>query len=269
LVDPVLLERFSAADYAQHIQGLRGRAPLDFNIIFQRPFVIVGDESEAVLRQRATQIVQWAVDRLRADFFAKDPENIVDIWLFRDKSSYDKNTWEVFHEHPTTPYGYYSRAEKSLIMNIETGGGTLVHEMVHPFIQANFPKCPPWFDEGLGSLFEQSADRDGHIIGLPNWRLPALKDAIREHSLPSFQTLMAMTSDQFYGSNVAMHYAQSRYLCYYLQEKGRLISFYKTFSSKVAQDPTGIRTLQEVLGNSDLSAIQKDWESFVLKLTYP
>ena len=24
-------------------------------------------------------------------------------------------------------------------MNISTGGGTLVHEIVHPFIEANFP----------------------------------------------------------------------------------------------------------------------------------
>ena len=35
-------------------------------------------------------------------------------------------------------------------MNISTGGGTLVHEIVHPFIEANFPACPPWLNEGLG-----------------------------------------------------------------------------------------------------------------------
>ena len=25
-----------------------------------------------------------------------------------------------------------------------TGGGTLVHEIVHPFLRANFPECPAW-----------------------------------------------------------------------------------------------------------------------------
>ena len=42
-------------------------------------------------------------------------------------------------------------------MNIATGGGTLVHEIVHPFMAANFEQCPSWFNEGLGSLYEQSA----------------------------------------------------------------------------------------------------------------
>ena len=46
-------------------------------------------------------------------------------------------------------------------MNIATGGGTLVHEIVHPFVEANFPGCPTWFNEGLGSLYEQSAERKG------------------------------------------------------------------------------------------------------------
>jgi len=28
----------------------------------------------------------------------------------------------------------------------------LVHEIVHPFMRANFPECPAWFNEGLASL---------------------------------------------------------------------------------------------------------------------
>jgi hypothetical protein len=59
-------------------------------------------------------------------------------------------------------------------MNIQTGGGTLVHEIVLPFMEANFPQCPPWFNEGLGSLYEASSERDGEIIGLLNWRLKGL-----------------------------------------------------------------------------------------------
>ena len=50
-------------------------------------------------------------------------------------------------------------------MNISTGGGTLVHEIVHPFVAANFPNCPAWFNEGLGSLYEQSGEVNGAIHG--------------------------------------------------------------------------------------------------------
>jgi hypothetical protein len=79
-----------------------------------------------------------------------------------------------FQSKPTTPYGYYSSTHKALVMNISTGGGTLVHEIVHPFIEANFPNCPAWLNEGLGSLYEQCGEVDGHIHGYTNWRLPGI-----------------------------------------------------------------------------------------------
>ncbi len=72
-------------------------------------------------------------------------------WLFRDKESYEKNCGELFNEKPTTPFGFYSGEHGALIMNIATGGGTLVHEIVHPFMRANSPKCPSWFNEGIGA----------------------------------------------------------------------------------------------------------------------
>ena len=77
---------------------------------------------------------------MKQDFFTKDPNEILDIWLFKDEASYKKHTRLLFGTSPTTPYGYYSPAHKALIMNIATGGGTLVHEIVHPFMEGNFPR---------------------------------------------------------------------------------------------------------------------------------
>ena len=51
---------------------------------------------------------------------------------------------------------------------VATGGGTLVHEIVHPFMRANFPECPAWFNEGMGSLYEQCSEVNGRIAGLTN-----------------------------------------------------------------------------------------------------
>ena len=111
-------------------------------------------------------------------------------------------------------------------MNIATGGGTLVHEIVHPFVRANFPKCPAWLNEGLGSLYEQCGERDGHIVGYPNWRLPGLQRAIKADAVPSFKELTSTTDSEFYGDDKGTNYAQARYLCYYLQEQGKLTKFY-------------------------------------------
>ncbi|MDQ3815041.1 MAG: DUF1570 domain-containing protein, partial [Armatimonadota bacterium] len=232
-------------------------------------FVVIGDQPAPIVQWHAEQTVKWAVDRLKRDFFKKDPTAILDIWLFKDKESYEKYTREIFNDEPTTPYGYYSSTHKALIMNIATGGGTLVHEIVHPFMAANFPKCPPWLNEGLGSLYEQCGDKDGHIVGYTNWRLAGLQEAIKAGEVPSFQKLLALDEDEFYNKDRGTNYSQSRYLLYYLQEKGLLVKFYREFFANRKDDPTGFKTLQKTLKEDDMAAFQKKWEAFVLKLTFP
>jgi hypothetical protein len=154
-------------------------------------------------------------------------------------------------------------------MDISTGGGTLVHEMVHPFVEANFPGCPPWLNEGLGSLYEQSGEESGHIHGYTNWRLAGLKAAIRRHRVPSFEKLTAATEHAFYEEDPGTNYGQARYLCHYLQEKGLLVRFYREFFAHRADDPTGFGTLKKVLGEEDMEAFQRRWEAFVMGLSFP
>jgi hypothetical protein len=261
---------FTEAEFTVHVTQLKKKLPsADFAIVIQPPFVVVGDEPPETVRLHARDTVKWAVDRLKQDYFTKDPKEILDIWLFKDTASYDKYTRDIFGDDPDTPYGYYSSADKALIMNIETGGGTLVHEIVHPFMEANFPACPAWFNEGLGSLYEQCGDADGHIHGFTNWRLAGLQEAIKRSGVPSFKTLTAMGNSDFYNRDRGTNYSQSRYLCYYLQEKGLLVRFYQEFVANQKNDPTGYATLQKVLGESDMNTFQKKWEAFVLKLRFP
>jgi hypothetical protein len=260
--------KLTRTDFDNHVARLKKRLPSkEFTVVIQEPFVVIGDEAEGVVKQRATDTVKWAVDRLKQDFFTEDPEHILDIWLFKDKASYEKHTQLLFKETPTTPFGYYSPTDKALIMNIATGGGTLVHEIVHPFIEANFPACPPWLNEGLGSLYEQCGEENGHIHGYTNWRLPGLQSAIiKTNSVPSFKTLTAMSAHSFYSDDRGTNYAQARYLCYYLQQKGLLVKFYKEFHHAQKVDPSGYATLQKVLGEADMDLFKKKWEKFVLGL---
>ncbi|PYS71880.1 MAG: hypothetical protein DMF69_09145 [Acidobacteria bacterium] len=258
---------FTKAEYDQHIEALKKRLPsADFAIVVQPPFVVVGDEPEPVVKERAQSTIKWAVEKLKQDYFAKDPSLILDIWLFKDAESYNKHTRLIFNDKPTTPYGYYSRGHKALIMNIATGGGTLVHELVHPMMEANFPECPSWLNEGMGSLYEQCDERDGHIYGLVNWRLPGLQQAIKAGTVQSFRTLTSLSSNDFYDDDRGVNYAQSRYLCYYLQEKGLLVTFYQRFHAQQKKDPTGYQTLITVLGSPNMDSFQKDWEKFVIGL---
>ncbi len=258
-----------AKDYAGHAAALKKTLPVGFGVVVEAPFVVTGNDTEAHLRAYSTRTVAWTVRMLKADFFAKDPAHIIDVYLFSDAAAYEKYAKELLHDTPTTPYGYYSPAHEALVMNIGTGGGTLVHEIVHPFMAANFPECPSWFNEGLASLYEQSAEREGHIVGLTNWRLAGLQEAIKGGKVPTVKALTGTTTEAFYGEGRGVNYAMARYLMYYLQERGKLREFYKAFVANVKTDPTGYDTLQKTLGEKDMGEFQKRWEGWVMGLRFP
>lgn len=232
------------------------------------PFVVTGDLSTAEFDRICGQTIGWAVEMLRKDFFPKEPDEVITIYLFGGKESYRKHAWSMFSDRPSTPYGYYSPRYRALVMNIATGTGTLVHEIVHPYMRADFPSAPSWFDEGLASLFEQCRQREGQIVGLLNWRLPVLKQGLQGGKLVELKELLATSTEEFYDDPDGMHYAEARYLCYYLQEKKLLRLFYREFKKNQNVDPTGRQTLLKITGKNSLKQLQDEWLAFLAPLDY-
>jgi hypothetical protein len=231
-----------AARAAQLEKQLSGQG---YTVVVEAPFVVIGDESPKRVKQRAA-FVHWIVALIEKDYFAKQPDKIIDIWLFRNQQTYRKGAKKFWDDEPTTPYGYYSPEDSALIMNIGPGAGTLSHELVHPYIEANFPDGPSWFNEGLASLYEQPREKDGHMWGTTNWRLPGLQAMIKNKSIPSLRKLMSTTRDGFYDARYDS-YAYARFLCQYLQDHGKLIDFYKKFTADT-KDLTGQKALAAVVG---------------------
>jgi hypothetical protein len=259
-----------ASEYDEHVAEVRDKAQPGFTAIAVPPFVVLGDGRPEDVRADAESIVGWGVKRLKADFFARDPARIIDIWMFNGEESYLRNNSAIFGKTPISPYGYYSPCNRALIINIGLGGGTLIHEMVHAFIEANFPDCPTWFNEGLASLYEQPDDRDGHIHGRTNWRLARLQASIEIGKAPSLHAVMSSSRGEFYDDRRSpANYAAARYLLYYVQEAGLLVRYYKSFLANRERDPTGEATLLQVLGVRELGALQRKWEGYVRTLVFP
>jgi len=233
-----------------------------FTVLVEPPFVLVGDEAPAKLRQRA-QTVRWTRELLRRDFFGADPDRVLEVWLFKDERSYRRGAKHYFGDEPNTPYGYYSSDHDALVMNIGPGAGTLVHEVVHPYVEANFPDAPSWFNEGLASLYERPTEKKGHIWGLPNWRLPNLKKQITDRTLPGMAKLLGTSRDEFYNAEFDA-YAYARYLLLYLQEQGKLTAFYQKFVADKT-DPTGRAALEDVLGEK-LETFEPRWRKWAVAL---
>jgi hypothetical protein len=253
---------------AVHIKQLEGKLPADsFTVVSEPPFAVIGNEASIIVHDRAVHTISWAVNRLKQDFFEHDPPHIIDIWMMKDQPSYETCARSILGRTPPTPLGFYARASHALVINLSAGTGTIVHEIVHPFMHANFAQCPPWFNEGLASLFEAASERNGHIIGLTNWRLPYLQRLIRTSRCPAIAEVTAMDEAEFSLQDQADHYAVARYLCYYLQESGLLIPFCRAFHANCQTDPTGLNALQQILHEPDMDRLQIKWEKFVRTLT--
>jgi hypothetical protein len=234
-----------------------------FTVVVEPPFVVIGDEAPATVKHHASGILHWSIQLLEAEYFKKRPNKLIEIWLFKNKTTYMKGAKKFFGDEPDTPYGYYSSEHDAMVMNIGPGAGTLVHEVVHPFMEANFPDVPAWFNEGLASLYERPSEKKGHIVGLPNWRLPNLKKQIREKTLPELTTMLGTQRDEFYDAPYD-GYAYARYLLLYLQEQGKLTEFYQAFVAD-KQDPTGKAALEAVLGEK-LETFEPRWRKWALAL---
>jgi hypothetical protein len=247
---------------------LRESLPAGFTVLVESPWVVVGDEPPEHVHARAQQTVRWATQQLEGRLFPVRPTEVWTIWMFGDAASYEKNAVDlVGHPDPHTPYGY--ARDGQLVMNIATGGGTLIHEMVHPYVAANASGTPPWINEGLGSLYEQCGERDGRMVGLTNWRLAGLQQAIGAGTLPSFEVLAGQDDHGFYQEDPGTNYAQARYLMYWLQEHDKLETFWHSWRRDPTADPTGLVTLRTVVGTEDLGAWQKDWEGWAVGLHFP
>jgi hypothetical protein len=233
-----------------------------YTVMIEGPFVVVGDESPARVKQRAS-FMRWVLRLIEQDFFKQQPDKVIEVWLFRNEKTYRRGAKKFFDDEPETPYGYYSTADDALVMNIGPGAGTLSHELVHPYMEANFPDGPSWFNEGLASLYEQPRERDGHMWGTTNWRLPGLQQMIKKKRLPSLNALMSTTRDGFYDAPYDA-YAYARFLCQYLQDHGKLREFYARFVADT-KDRTGVAALETVLGK-DLATFQPEFEKWAMSL---
>jgi hypothetical protein len=254
----------SAEELADRRAALEARlGPQGFTVVVQPPFVVIGDEPPATVKHRAGGILKWSIQLLEAEYFKARPSKLIEIWLFKNEKSFRKGAKKFFNDEPDTPYGYYSSEHDAMVMNIGPGAGTLVHEVVHPYIEANFPDGPAWFNEGLASLYERPTEKRGHIWGLPNWRLPNLKKQINEKTLPELGKMLATTRNQFYEAEYDA-YAYARYLLLYLQDQGKLTAFYEKFVADT-EDRTGKTALEAILGEK-LETFEPKWRRWAVAL---
>lgn len=248
-------------------EALRDKLGPGYPIVVDPPFVLAGDLPDERLARYGRGVVRHAAEAMWRRYFDKRPTDPITILLFRSEKSYRDHAKRLYGDAEVAYYGYYKPDIRTLLMNISTGGGTLIHELTHALIAYDFPSVPEWFNEGLASLHEQcngEAWKRGELVGDVNWRLPALQAAIASKRLRPLRKLM--TADDFRGPQETLNYAQARYFCMYLQKRGELARFYRAFRGGHADDPTGLSHVEEVLGRRRIEVIEQEFLAWVVQL---
>lgn len=237
-------------------------------VITAAPFVVAGDMSEDELQAWYERTIQPAAIAMGHCYFDQQPTAPITVLLFRSQASYEHFADKLYRDRGISIYGYYKPRERTLVMNIATGGGTLVHELTHALIAFDCPQTPDWFNEGLASLHEQCRFREDErgpwIEGLVNWRLPRLQKELATGRLPSLADFLR--DDNFRGEREAVNYAQARYFCLFLQRRGLLEPYYFAMRKHVDSDPHGEQAIREVFPDQDWAAIDAEFHAFIRSL---
>lgn len=194
--------------------------------------------------------------------FAQKPFRAVTAYLFATSAAYQAFCLKISGKACMSPYGYYEPEDRRILMNGAGLYGTFTHEIVHTFVEADFPEAPTWLNEGIASVFEQPYYDATGIHGAKNWRLPKLMNALStEPATIRIQNLFAMSDEAFRGPREDLNYAFARYLCQWLDVQGKLWPFYHRYRDTFARDATGVAAFEAIVGKapSELDAPFRAW----------
>lgn len=124
--------------------------------------------------------------------------------------------------------GYYNRRDNLLLATVYGGYGTLLHEMMHGLVSADFPEAPGWLDEGLATLYDRTQWRGNRLVPLPNWRL----DNVSNDDFHDLAFFMRFAGNPPLDST---DLAALRMLYMYLDETEQLRQFYERVKATGSQ----------------------------------
>ena len=236
-------------------------------MVISGPLVIGGDLPAGELEAWRRQTIDPAVRAMMSAYFATTPTEPIVILLFATEASYREHAARIFGDRDVSRYGYYRPHLRTIVASAECGPDALVHELTHALMAFDFPMAPDWLAEGLASLHEHGTVRDdgSEIVGLPNWRVGMLKEAIRQGRLPPLPSLL--TAGSFRGPDERLHYAWARGFAMYLQSRGLLRDCYRACRAGKETDVTGERAVVALFPDWSWKQIDADFRDCVPRLS--
>jgi len=241
---------------------LRKRLPARFHIEVAPPYVVTGDLGRHGVRYNLKRGVLNPAKALHATYFDKRPPRPITILLFKKFQSYAHWAKVLFNDTDVAYFGYFKPSDRTMLMNLGPGIGTLYHELTHALMAVDFPGVPDWFNEGLASLHEGAYVSRNRFVGMVNWRFPALRQALRAGKLRTLKDLV--TADDFYTRQVGMNYAQARHFALFMQRQKLLRKFYRYFRDHPDSN-LGLSALEHIFGYK-IARIDREYRAFLRRM---
>jgi Putative peptidoglycan binding domain len=216
-------------------------------------FLIAGLQDDTLPETHYERGIKDFYNYFKSQYFERPPERQVVVVLSSAPYPLVEATRRLYPEVGIPVYapflGYYNPSD-NLIM--ATGGsagyGTLLHEMIHALIKADFPNVPPWLNEGLASLYERTQWSAARLNALPNWRM----DQMREDGLRSLRELGRTAKDIGLHSN---QIGEIRLFLLFLDQRHQVNVLYR-----MAKQKGSAFSLED--GIRELGLQEQDWRTF-------
>ncbi len=165
--------------------------------------------------------------------------------------------------------GYYIPEHRVFV--VRTVGREMNHEFVHALHHADMDargqKHPLWMMEGFAVLFESLHIEGDRVVLDHSERLYELHAFARRNRALPFERLVALNSETLM-QTARIAYPQAGYILRYLYDLGQLNSWYEAYCEGFAEDATGLKALEKVLGKP-LREIESDWKKWVMEQRPP
>lgn len=235
-------------------------------------YFVVASATHSVEQLRAVgAALDKVYDFFLAEYGMRAPGHLISVYLVPSAGDLQALSLQL-HGIRVSPQsiGYSYQADMSMV-GVVSGVqvGTLQHELFHLMVRNNFGDVPPWIDEGMAALYEVTQNRNGKVMGAPNWRgrvlrdLSGLQPRIEELAKMNWITFSGGDEDYSTARQAAIH-AKARYLMLYLQDQGKLRDVYRAFQSReIGAD--SLATLQSALGKN-LGSVESDFRIWFEKI---
>lgn len=217
--------------------------------------------------------IQQHYQALKSSFFDKyDPhDKLIPVYLAGgDYSQTGVKSFLSFcdqiHYRAVKKVAYYMPLDNSIVAWASSGGGTLVHELVHALMANDFPHAPWWLNEGLACLQEEANDQG---IPINNYRLILIQQAIaRDRYCIDWRDLIRTT--KYEGANQTTYnllHGYSRYFCKFLYDrwgKNGLAAIYQQIRDSSTWSDAGQIAIIGKVTHAEGDELQQQWQAWLL-----